>query len=317
MRHWTSGFAALALAACLPAAQEGGRQLSTYVFDGGGGRQLWGEQIAGAGRRLERRRDLNGRWTPSEQVEERVVRSDAAGRVVERTVRRFSPDGRPLPAERIVIEEAALGGGRSVTTTRVLRGDLNGRMEVYEVAVAESRTAGDATHTTTNVERRGVSGRMEIVERRLGTATTSEGTSVTSEALLERDPNGRFVETARVAATRTERGGRSEETREEFRIVSGSVPVLVRRSVERASRTPGGAVREVDVFGPAAPGRAAGPDLQLRERQVYESAAAPDGSVTEVFSIRRPALTSTRELGPLQKISETVCRGQCAPPANK
>lgn len=309
--------ATLAIWALPVLPQEGGRQVATYVFDVNGARQLWGEQTAGAERRLERRRDLNGRMSPSEQVEERVVRSEAGVRVVERTVRRYSPEGRPLPAERVVIEEADLGGGRKVTSARVYRGDLNGRMDVAEISVTESRTSGGVTESATTVERRSLSGRFETVERRLGVTNVSGSATVSSETLLERDLNGRFVETARVASVRSERGGVREETRDEYRIVSGAVPELVRRSVEKVSRADGGTIREVDVFGPAAPGRPASPGLRLRERQIYETSQSPDGVVTEVFSIRRPSLAGAAELGPPQKISETVCRGQCAEPAQK
>jgi hypothetical protein len=69
----------------------------------------------------------------------------------------------------------------------------------------------------------------------------------------------------------------------------------------------------VDVFGPAAPGRAVSSEgtMELREKQYFTSRQSADGSVVQVFSVQRPSLNSTRELGPVQKIAETVCKGKC------
>ncbi len=303
---------------CLSAgAQEGERRLSTYVFDVNGGRQLWSERTVGASRQIERRRDLNGKSSPAETVEEKVVRSEGKVRVVERTVSRYSPDGRPLPAERAVIEEVDLGGGRKVTSTRVYRGDVNGRMDVAEIAVTETRTMGDTTETATTVERRSLNGRFEPAERRLEVTSVSGATSITNESVLEPDTNGRFRETSRLSVTKTEREGRREETRDEYRLATGDTPELVRRSVVRAVRSGEGERREVDVYGVAAPGRPVRDGLALRERQILETKAAADGSVVEVFSLQRPSLASEKELSPPQKVAETVCRGQCRDPADR
>ena len=43
---------------------------------------------------------INGRQVPLERVEEKVVREDASGRVVERLIRRYDPQGTPTPPER-------------------------------------------------------------------------------------------------------------------------------------------------------------------------------------------------------------------------
>ena len=48
---------------------------------------------------------INGRTVPMEQVEERVLRNDASGKVTERIIRRYDPQGNPLPPARETIEE--------------------------------------------------------------------------------------------------------------------------------------------------------------------------------------------------------------------
>ena len=48
---------------------------------------------------------INGRTVPMEQVEERVLRNDASGKVTERIIRRYDPQGNALPPARETIEE--------------------------------------------------------------------------------------------------------------------------------------------------------------------------------------------------------------------
>ena len=94
---------------------------------------------------------------------------------------------------------------------------------------------------------------------------------------------------------------------------------LSRQTVSRLKKNPDGTeTRVVDVFGSSAPGRAvSGEGMQLRERQIIDRQPTSDGGFVESFSIQRPGLTSSRELGPAKKISETVCSGKCAPSAPK
>jgi hypothetical protein len=54
---------------------------------------------------------------------------------------------------------------------------------------------------------------------------------------------------------------------------------------------------------------AAGPQVQAQE--VIERVPGPGGSVTERRSVRLPAQSDPRTLGPLTKVSETVCTGKC------
>ena len=64
------------------------------------------------------------------------------------------------------------------------------------------------------------------------------------------------------------------------------------------------------MYGVNAPGRPIEPGArpELRERQIYRSTQSPDGSVVMVFAVQRPSLNSSKELGPPEKVSETVTR---------
>ncbi len=71
----------------------------------------------------------------------------------------------------------------------------------------------------------------------------------------------------------------------------------------------GSEVEVVDLYGNAQPGRAAAGGPALREQQVIERKSA-NGQQVEILSVRRPQLDSGK-LGPLTKVSETVCSGDC------
>jgi hypothetical protein len=53
--------------------------------------------------------------------------------------------------------------------------------------------------------------------------------------------------------------------------------------------------------------------LRVKEQQVVQRRTNPDGSVAETLSVRRPSVSDPNRLGDLQKYSETVCKGKCAP----
>src|SRR5260370_32183389 len=74
----------------------------------------------------ERLQSINGRMVPWERVEERVLRDDASGRVVERWVRHYDQTGNPTPPEKSLIEETKRSDGGSTVRTTTWRGDVNG-----------------------------------------------------------------------------------------------------------------------------------------------------------------------------------------------
>jgi hypothetical protein len=176
--------------------------------------------------------------------------------------------------------------------------------------------AGGGTRSEKLVERAGASGNLEPFEKRVAQVSGTADRSETEEMVYRRDTNSRFAEAARnVIRQRKENGATIEQT-DEFESGSTGSMQLSRQTVSRVVRNPDGSEsRVVDVFGNSATGRAVAADkgMQLRERQIIERKPTSDGGFVESFSIQRPGLTSTKELGPPTKISETVCSGKCAP----
>lgn len=307
----TTVLLAILLPAVLPAWQ---RQSSTTIRDLNGRPVDWSQARSGDGRSAETVQTLNGRRAPLEQLQEKVLKNGGGVRVVERVLTRYDQDGRPLPPEKTVVETTTRPDGSSTERATVYRGDLNGQLRPAERTVTESSKSGDTTTSQTAIERASINGGFDLAERRTARETATKTSSERDELIYTRDANGQFIESVRtVTRSRTE-GGETQTQVDEYEAVTSGSLKLARQSVGRIVKGPGGAERkEIDVFGPAAPGRAipSGGALQLRERQVYTSRQSSDGSVVQVFAIQRPSLTNTKELGPLTTISETVCQGKC------
>src|SRR5882724_7247316 len=115
--------------------------------------------------KVERVQTLNGRTVPLEQVEDKIVREDASGKVVERTIRRFDSSGNPLPVDRITIAETKQSDGSVLTDTTVKRGDMNGNLVLAEHTRAETRKNGFTSTSEVVVERASINGSLELEEK--------------------------------------------------------------------------------------------------------------------------------------------------------
>lgn len=302
------------LAASTLAAWQAERR--TYVFDPEGRRTLWSSATSGDTRRISLGRDMNGREAKVEEVEEKVLRDAGGVKVVERLIRRFDPNGRPLPPEKELVETTTRPGGAVSTATTVYKADLNGRLQPAERIVEDSRQSGPLTTTETRVERPTINGAFAPIERRVAQERAGDQSSEREETSYLPDTNGRFQEAARRVARSVKEGETVREQVDEYEAATSGQLQLSRQSIARIEKDPsGGERRVVDVFGSAAPGRAVTPgQLSLRERQIIEVTATAQGAV-ETLSIQRPALQGRGELGEPVKISETVCTGKClAPP---
>lgn len=286
----------------------------TSVYDGMGNRRDWSTVQAGDSRSNETFRNLNGRRVPFESSEEKVIRNEGGVRIVERTTRRFDANGNPLPAEKAVVETVTRPDGSATEKITNYRGDINGTLQPVERATAEIRKSDGATLRETAIERKTLNGGFETVERRVASETATKTASERNETVYARDANGRFAETWRTVVKATITGNEIREQTDEYDAATTGRLQLARQSVARIVKDPSGAERrEIDIFGPAAQGRAieSGTPAQLRERQVYTTQPSADGTVIQVFAVQRPTINSTRELEPLRKVSETVCKGKC------
>ena len=291
--------------ACAAMAQDS--RSTVYNYDLNGRRVPVAELSKGDTATTERVAAVNGRRVPTERTEEQVLEKDSTHSIIERTVRRFDQNGNPLPPEKVRLETTTRPDGSSETKTTVFRGDVNGNLALAERSVSETREAGGVQQTQTRVERPTVNGGLEMVERQVGEARKSGTTSENDLTTFRRDANGRFVETNRKVVRAVENG---PTTTDEYESATTGHLQLSRQTVARTVKSDDTERQEVFVYGPAAPGRAIEGSLKLREEQVIEVKKTNQGTV-ESFSIRRPSLNSSKELGPLEKISETVCTGKC------
>jgi hypothetical protein len=251
-------------------------------------------------------RNIDGRETPVESVEERVISDDGTTKIVERVTRRYTRDGRPGQPERARIEERKAADGTITTATALYRADVNGRFELYERNVTEARTTGAATTTSTAVERPTINGRMEVVEKREGLRTEQQETVT----VMRPNSQGRFEETARrVVERRTENGAPVENA------ATYELGRLVQQTVSRQEKVNGSEQTVVDVFESELAGRVrsgSGTEAKpmLRERRILERTPTSDGAVQRVSVSRVDPSSPNRLLGP-KLVEETVCKGDC------
>jgi hypothetical protein len=302
------------------AGQQTGRESKTYVYDASGRRvEVAGvvETVSpGESRRTERVRSINGRLVPLESTEEKVVSQGPEGRVVERLVRRFDATGQPGLAEKTRIVEKKNADGTTTVENTVWRGDLNGRFRLHERSTTQSSKAGDTERRETVVERPSLAGTLEAVERRVGVETGGRDTFQSDVTTYRKDNNGAFSAAAREVVERRWEGGRSTETVTEYDATApGRLAIAARRIGQKETQADGSTIEIVDFYRLATPGRPidnAGP--RLRERQIVERRPAADGSVVETLDLQRATLADPGKLGPVERISETRCTGDCAAP---
>lgn len=307
----------LAITALAAAALASGQapvtsETNVYTFDANGRRQPWSASVTTTNASEQRGETLNGHTAALERVEERVLRQDASGRLVERVLRPFDATGRPGPPVKYVIEERRSPDGSLTTETQVLEGTINGSFTLREKVTAVARKSGSVETVATQVARPTLNGSVEVVERREGrTVVAGEHARSEEETVLRKDLNGGFRPTAREVKQIQGDAAQTVENAARYIAAPDGQLVLAGQTVTETQKRGGGdELTRISVFGMNAPGRPAGDKPQLREVQIIEKKSA-GGRTVETFSIRRPALDDARSLGPEKKISERVCTGNC------
>lgn len=293
------------------AQQAPSSQTDVYTYDANGNRVLASQQVSSAGGGAQLVRNMNGRVAPLEKVEEKVIREDSTGRVVERIVRPFDANGNAQPPQRIQITETKLSDGSKNTETEVFHGNINGGFNLYERSQAHEQTSGGRTTIDTQVARPTINGGLETLEKKTSTITVNGDKSNEDTLTYRRDTNGSFYTAAREVKETEKKDGRTVENVATY--ISGE-----RRQLELSGQTvseivkrpDGSETRQVNIFGTSAPGRPATGQPVLREQQIIEKNKTATGAV-ESFSIRRPAVDNPNALGPARKIAEKVCTGPC------
>ena len=147
--------AATAFAATLT-AQQATQQGAGWSIDTSGhrveGSQYTVVESPAGSQRVESLRSINGRMVPLQGSEDRVLRQDAQGKVVERTVLRYDANGTPGPPVKVRIEEKKNPDGSTTIQSTAYESDLNGNPRLFERSTTEIRK-GAENRTSTMIER--------------------------------------------------------------------------------------------------------------------------------------------------------------------
>lgn len=259
----------------------------------------------------EKMQSINGGLVPRERVEERVIKDDASGRIVERVVRTYDQTGHPGPPEKTVIEEQKNSSG-STTRSTTYRGDISGNMVLFERSSSETHVTGTDRSTETTVERQTLNG-LAPVEKKSTTQTGSKDEYEENTVTYRAGQSG-FYPAVKTSTTHSLHDGVATENTAEYEVgASGNLELHSQKVAHIAKRLDGSETTEVDLFSKGVPGTVDSPDaqLKLKEREIVEKKPGPGGTVRETVAVRRPSVSDPNTLGPEKVISETVCRGKC------
>jgi hypothetical protein len=264
----------------------------------------------------ETTQSINGRTVPLERVEERVVREDATGKVVERVIRSYDPQGNPMPPVREHIEEQKRPDGSSVTTATTYRGDVNGNMQLAEKSVTESRKSGAEERAETVIQRPTINGALDTVEKQEHVKVADPNGYKAESTTYRRSGGGGFYPAVRKVTDHSEKGSETTENTVEYEANPDSALQLHSQTVAKTvTASDGGKGTVLNIYAPSVPGTVNGPGsgLKLEEQQLIHSQKEPNDTVTQTVSVRRPTMSDPNTLGPAKQISQTVCKGNCKP----
>lgn len=268
----------------------------------------------------ERVQSVNGRTVPVEQIQERVLRNDASGKVIERIIRRYSPTGEPAQPIRETVEEQKRADGSSSIQTTTYSGDVNGHMQLVSKSTTETHVSGSTQTVDTVVQQPTLNGSLDTVEKRnTVTVKDASGNFRSDATTYRRDGNGGFTAAVRETIEHTKQGSEANDQTAEYELgPDGRLQLHSQTVAHTVTRSDGSKETERNVFGANVPGTVDPTGrLKLQEQQLVQTRNNPDGSVVESFSVRRPTVADPHTLGPAQQVSETVCRGKCGDDKDK
>lgn len=275
-------------------------------------------EVATKGGHTELSRSINGRIVPLETTEERVIRDDANGKVVERLIQRYDQTGNRMSPTKEVIEEKKLPGGGLSISRAVYTGDVNGRLQLQERSSTQTQIAGNTESSETVVERSDINGGLAPVSRKSTEKTKSgENYQETSTTYLA-SQNGSFTPAKKVSKSVTKTNGQSTENAAEYEIGPEGELKLHTQIVQSTVKRPDGSEDvQVNIYGQEVPGITGSIEsskLHLFEQQHIERRKTSADTVVETLEVQRPSLADPNLLGPPQQLSQTVCKGKCDKP---
>ena len=284
----------------------------TFTFDTNGNRQLTLESSASKGSKAESVRNLNGGLSPVEKTEERVIKDDATGRMVERIIRRYDGNGQPGPPEKLQIEERKNADGSKTIETQVFKGNLSGGFSLTETTTAVARKVGNVETIDTQVLRPNLNGGIELIERKQTRIETGDKSKQEALTIERRDANGNFQTASKEVKQTKEANGATVENSAQYiaNPATGQLQLNAQSVAELRKRPDGSETKQISVYGMNQPGRPNADQPQLREQQLIEKRTT-NGQTVESMSVRRPSVEDPGILGPSQKVSDSICTGAC------
>ncbi len=265
----------------------------------------------------EKMQSLNGRMVPLERIEERILKDDASGKVVERVIRGYDPQGNPTPPRKETIEEQKRPDGSATTQITTYQGDINGGMKLIEKSVVQLHKSDSSESAETLVQRPTINGSIETVEKRSTSKTKSPDGSYQEESnVSRRDSGGGFYTAVRKTTEHTVKGSEASDNTAEYEVGANGQLQLHGQTVSKTvTRADGSKDTVVDIFSQNVPGTVGAPGsaLKLQERQIIQETPGPGNSVVQTLSVRRPTVSDPNTLGPERQLSQTVCKGDCKP----
>jgi hypothetical protein len=257
---------------------------------------------------------INGQTVPMQRIEERVIKDDATGKIVERTIQGYDPDGNPSLPVKEVIDQRKHADGSSTTQTTRSRGDINGDMQVIEQSTTETHPTSSGETSETVVERQTAEG-LAPVEKRDAVVAKQAGGQQTDTEIYRQDGSG-FQLAARTTDQHTEQNGKTSDNTAEYEIgPTGSLQLQSQTVTSTVTRADGSKDSTVEIYGRSVPGTVTSADspLKLQEQQSIQTVSGPGNSTVQTLNVRRPSVSNPETLGPEQQISQTVCTGDCNP----
>lgn len=262
----------------------------------------------------ETHQSINGRTVPMRRIEERILRDDASGRLVERLIRDFDPQGNPTPLVKETVEEQKRYDGGSTTKTTTARGDINGGMQVTERTTTETHPTSSGETSQTVVERQSSDG-LRPVEKREETVVKQAGGYQSETITYRSDGNGGFRPAVRQTTQHSEQNGESSDNSAEYEPDgTGQLNLRAQTVTKTVTRSDGSKNEIVEIYGRNVEGTASGDSgLKLKEQQTIETTPGPNNTVVQTLSVRRTTIADPKTLGPSRQVSQTVCQGDCKP----
>ena len=308
-RLLTAGF--FSAAALL--AQQSVQQSSVWTTDASGNRvegpRYTAVESPRGSQRVETAQSINGRMVPIQGTEERVLRDDSQGKVVERVIRKYDANGNPGLPIKVRIEEKKNADGSTTVQSSAYESDINGNLQLFERSTSQIRKNG-ATETSTTVERPTLNGTLQAVERDTKLERPTGSGSKVESMVYRRDISGNFTPFAQ-EIKQTNKSG-AEETTDAARYETGpdGKLVLASRSIDHVKTNPDGSqVSDTDVYSLFSAGRTV--DLsanqpRLQEQIHKERTPGPGGKVVETTSVRARLPNDQSNFGAFQKVSQTT-----------